>query len=99
MGSESATKTDEARANAALALRRVEEGERDSLDGLRDALCAFIGALRDEGKSRTEAIGAVSELITSVPDAESASLLSPIAREALVQLSTHWCNEEFDRET
>ena len=37
------------------ALRRVEQGERDSLEELRSALCGFVAALRAEGFDKTRA--------------------------------------------
>src|SRR5688500_9486717 len=83
-----------ARAGLVLALHAVARAERNALDGLRDALCPFVAALRREGLSKVDALLAVREVLTTVsaPDGELALL--PAAREALLELSTHWCGEE-----
>jgi hypothetical protein len=75
----------------------VERGERNALERLREALCGFVGALRGEGVSRDEVIEIVRTLVATptTPDATFA-LLGP-AREALVELSVHWCAEEYER--
>ncbi len=90
--------SDEARAGLVLALHAVARAERNALDGLRDALCPFVAALRREGLSKVDALLAVREVLTTVsaPDGELALL--PAAREALLELSTHWCGEEYDRD-
>ncbi len=79
------------------ALRRVEQGERDSLEELRSALCSFVGALRSEGVDKETATQAVVELIMTPASPEGESNLRPPAREALIELSAHWCAEEFKR--
>lgn len=86
------------RTQVIAALQRVEQGERDSLEGLRSALCSYVGALRAEGVDRDAAIRLVAELIMvpASPDGE-ANLRYP-AREALVELSTDWCAEQFRSE-
>ena len=76
------------------ALQRVEQGERDSLDGLKSALCAFVAALRANGASKADAAQTVAALIREPTGAQGALLLEP-ARDALVELSTHWCAGEF----
>lgn len=77
------------------ALRRVEQGERDSLEELRSALCSFVGALRAEGFDKTRATQVVAELIMTPTEPAGETNLQAPAREALVELSTHWCAEEF----
>ena len=83
------------RAFVIKALHRVEQGERDSLEELRSALCSYVGALRAEGADKDAAIRAVAELIMTPVGPDGESNLRPPAREALVELSTHWCAEEF----
>ena len=83
------------RAQVVSALQRVEQGERDSLEGLRAALCAFVSALRAEGVSREDATRAVTKLIMQPASPLGESALVAPAREALIELSTHWCAEEF----
>ena len=83
------------RAYVIKALQRVEQGERDSLEELKSALCAYIGALRAEGADKDAATRAVAEVIMTPASPEGESNLRPPAREALVELSTHWCAEEF----
>lgn len=84
------------RTHVVNALRRVEQGERDSLEELRAALCGFVGALRGEGSSREAAIEAVAELVMAPASPAGETNLSASAREALVELTTHWCAEEFN---
>ena len=76
------------------ALKRVEQGERDSLEGLKSALCAFVAGLRAEGVSREEAAETVAAMIRE-PAGTQGTLLPEPARDALVELSTHWCAGEF----
>ena len=78
------------------ALQRVEQGERDSLDELRAALCTFVSALRAEGATRDVSIREVTELIMTPASPAGESNLGAPAREALVELSTHWCAEQYD---
>ena len=85
------------RAAVRSALQRVEQGERDSLDGLKSALCAFVAALRAEGVTKEEAAQTVAALIREPTGTQGTLLLEP-AREALVELSTHWCAGEFANE-
>jgi hypothetical protein len=80
------------------ALASVERGERNALEGLREALCGFVVELRKEGASRDEAIAAVRELMTEPATAAGMAVLLPPAREALVELSTYWCAQEYARE-
>ena len=84
------------RAHVIKALQRVEQGERDSLDELRSALCTYVGAMRAEGFDKETAIRAVAELIMTPASPVGESNLRAPAREALVELSTHWCADEFD---
>ena len=85
----------EARANVVDALGRMERGERNSLDALRDVLCTFVTTLKAEGASREQAIEAVRKLITEPTTPDGAFRLLAPAREALIELSVHWCAEEY----
>lgn len=76
------------------ALQRVEQGERDSLEGLKSALCAFVAGLRAEGVSKEDAAQTVASMIRE-PTGPHGSLLPDPARDALVELATHWCAGEF----
>ena len=87
----------EARANVIGALAKMERGERNALDALRDVLCGFVTALKSEGATRDQAIDAVRRLISEPATSEGAFRLLPPAREALIELSMHWCAEEFGR--
>jgi len=93
-GASTAPELAEARANVVVALGKMERGERNALDTLRDVLCTFVGVMKSEGASRDEAIEAVRRIISEPATAESFRLLAP-AREALIELSTHWCAEEY----
>lgn len=84
------------RAHVITALQRVEQGERDSLDELRSALCPFVGAMRATGVDKETVIRIVSELIMTPASPAGESNLRAPAREALVELSSHWCADEFD---
>jgi hypothetical protein len=88
----------EARANVVDALGRMERGERNSLDTLRQVLCVYVTALKAEGATRTQVMEAVRRVIAEPTSAEGAFRLLPPAREALVELATHWCGEEFGQE-
>ena len=87
----------EARANVVEALGKMERGERNALDALRDVLCGFVAALKAEGATRDQAIEAVRRLISEPASSDGAFRLLPPAREALIELSMHWCGEEFGR--
>jgi hypothetical protein len=84
-----------ARQRAVAALGRLERGERDGLPQFREALCRYVAVLRLAGWSRERAIETVRELVATPSSAEGASTLSLPAREALVELSTRWCAEEY----
>lgn len=87
----------EARAAVVDALGRMERGERNSLDALRDVLCTFVNTLKAEGATREQAIEAVRRVISAPTTSEGAFRLLPPAREALIELSMHWCAEEYGR--
>ena len=87
----------EARASVIDALGKMERGERNALDSLRDVLCSFVTALKAEGATRDQAVEAVRRLISEPATSEGAFRLLPPAREALIELSVHWCAEEFGR--
>ena len=88
----------DARASVIDALGRMERGERNSLDILRDVLCVYVTSLKAEGATRDQAIEAVRRVIAEPTTVEGAFRLLPPAREALVELALHWCGEEFGRE-
>lgn len=77
------------------ALGRMERGERNSLDALRDVLCTFVSALKSEGASRDQAIEAVRRVISGPATSDGAFRLLAPAREALIELSIYWCGEDF----
>lgn len=77
------------------ALGRMERGERNSLDPLRDVLCTFVSALKSEGASRDQAIEAVRRVISGPATSDGAFRLLAPAREALIELSIYWCGEDF----
>ena len=85
--------TTAARARAVDALRAVEEGQRDSLDRLRTAICTYLSALKSEGVPGPEALERVREVIATPGSADPGWLL-PAAREALMDLAMHWCKEQ-----
>ena len=86
--------TSDARALAVDALRAVEEGERDSLDRLRAAICTYLSALRAEGLPKADALERVREVI-GTPASSNPGWLLPAARDALVDLAMHWCTEAY----
>ena len=94
-GLSTAPEVAEARENVVAALARMERGERNALDGLREALCTFVGVMKSEGASREQAVEAVRQVISEPATADAFRLVAP-AREALIELSLHWCAEEFE---
>ena len=88
----------EARAAVAGALARLEQGERNALDGLRDAICAYVLALRTGGTSREDAIEAVRSVMAQPSGSGDERSILPPAREALVELSMHWCADQYGAE-
>jgi hypothetical protein len=86
----------EARAGVVRALARVERGERNALEELRGVLCTFVRALRDDGASREDAIEAVRVVVSTPATQDAGPELRQPAREALVELSTHWCAAEYE---
>ena len=84
----------EARAAAVEAVRAVEEGERDSLDRLRAAVCTYLSALRAEGTEKSAALDEVRAVIAT-PVSDNPGWLLPAAREALMDLAMHWCIEQY----
>jgi hypothetical protein len=87
----------EARANVVDALGKMERGERNSLDILRSVLCTYVTTLKAEGASREQAIEAVRKVISEPTTPDGAFRLLAPAREALIELSVHWCGEEYGR--
>lgn len=86
-----------AREPVLASLARVESGQRDALDDLRVALCAYVGHLRREGLSREDVLAAVRELVLQPVTPEGAIALTPIVREALAELTLEWCQAEYAR--
>jgi hypothetical protein len=80
------------------ALGRLERSERNALEEFRTALCVFIGSLRAQGMDRDTVAETVRALV-AVPTTDNVRGLHPSAREALIELSIHWCAEEFSRES
>ena len=87
----------EALGRAMAALAHLEHGQRDAMDELRVALCAYVGALRAEGASREATLASVRDLVTSPASSDRGPALPPIVREALAELSLEWCEAEYDR--
>ena len=86
-----------ARQRATLALGRLEHGQRDAMDELREALCGFVGALRHEGWTREATLATVRTLIAMPVNPDGADALTPIVRDALAELTLEWCQAEYDR--
>ena len=82
-----------ARQHATEALLRVERGERNALDGLREAICTYRSALEADGTTREDALQRVRELIATPASSEHTWLL-PAAREALMDLAMYWCAQQ-----
>jgi len=87
----------DARAGVVAALARMERGERDSLDVLRESLCTYVSALKADGATREMAIDAVRDVISAPATLDGSFRLLAPAREALIELSMHWCAEEYGR--
>ena len=86
-----------ARELATSALGRVEDGQRDAMDELREALCGYVGALRREGWTREATLAAVRTLIATPVTPDGALALTRIVRDALAELTLQWCEAEYDR--
>ena len=86
-----------ARERAVFALGRLEHGQRDAMDELREALCGYVGALRQEGWTRDATLASVRTLIATPVTPDGAIALTPIVRDALAELTLQWCQAEYDR--
>ena len=86
-----------ARERAVFALGRLEHGQRDAMDELREALCGYVGALRQEGWTREATLATVRTLIATPVTPDGAIALTPIVRDALAELTLQWCQAEYDR--
>jgi hypothetical protein len=86
-----------ARERATSALGRLEHGQRDAMDELREALCGYVGALRQEGWTREATLATVRTLIATPVNPDGAIALTPIVRDALAELTLEWCQAEYDR--
>jgi hypothetical protein len=89
--------TEAARERATSALGRLEHGQRDAMDELREALCSYVGALRHEGWTREATLATVRTLIATPVTPDGAIALTPIVRDALAELTLEWCQAEYDR--
>ena len=89
--------TTDAREWVRTALGRMERGERNALEEMREALCALVTALKAEGASQAEALRTVRGIVSEPLTEEGAFRLLPSAREALVELSIYWCSEAYQR--
>jgi hypothetical protein len=89
--------TNAARERATTALGRLEHGQRDAMDELREALCSYVGALRGEGWTREATLATVRTLIGTPVTPDGALALTPIVRGALAELTLQWCEAEYDR--
>lgn len=87
----------EARERATSALGRLEHGQRDAMDELQEALCGFVGALRQEGWTREATLATVRTLIGTPVTPDGSMALTPIVRDALAELTLEWCQTEYDR--
>ena len=86
-----------ARERAASALGRLEHGQRDAMEELREALCGYVGALRQEGWTREATLATVRTLVATPVTPDGAIALTPIVRDALAELTLEWCQAEDDR--
>jgi hypothetical protein len=86
-----------ARENVIAALTRVEQGQRDGMEDLRVALCAYVAVLRQEGLSREATLAGVKALIATPATPEGGVSLTPIVRQALAELTLQWCEAEYGR--
>ncbi|HKN69111.1 MAG TPA: hypothetical protein VJW73_22680 [Gemmatimonadaceae bacterium] len=86
-----------ARERAMSALGRLEHGQRDAMDELRESLCGFVGTLRQEGWTREATLATVRTLIATPVTPDGAVALTPIVRDALAELTLEWCQAEYDR--
>lgn len=87
-----------ARTEVVSALGRLERGERNALEEVREALCPLIAALRADGLSYAAIVQTARALLSTPTSPEGAYSLLPAAREALVELSVEWCATEYARE-
>jgi hypothetical protein len=86
-----------ARERAVSALGRLEHGQRDAMEELRESLCGYVGALRQEGWTREATLATVRTLIATPVTPDGAIALTPIVRDALAELTLEWCQAEYDR--
>ena len=84
-----------AREEVVRALARLEQGERNALEGVRSALCPLIAALRADGTPYDSIVESVRTLVSRPTTPEAEFVLHPAAREALVELSVQWCAMEY----
>jgi hypothetical protein len=96
---EASSSTQPARDVAVAALGRLESGQRDALEELRVALCAYVGVLGREGWTGDAVLSHVRELMMTPATPAGAVSLTPIVREALTELTLEWCRAEYARLT
>jgi hypothetical protein len=80
-----------------MALGRVETGQRDALDELRQALCAYVDVLRRAGQTRDGVLAQIRQIMKQPATPGGAYSLTPIVREALAELTLEWCRAEYAR--
>lgn len=86
------------REDVVRALGRLERGERNALEEVRLALCSLIAGLRARGMSYDAIVENVRTLISTPTTPEGEYTLLSAAREALVELSIQWCEEEYAKD-
>ena len=67
------------------------------MEELREALCAYVGALRRQGLTREATLEAVRSFVATPVTADGAYALTPVVRDALAELTQQWCGAEYDR--
>jgi hypothetical protein len=78
-------------------LHALETGARYSIEALHNALCAYVRVRRRDGDTVEAVLAQVRELVIQPVTPEGATRISPLAREALIDLSLRWCADEFAR--
>jgi hypothetical protein len=86
-----------ARSAVTAALGRVENGQRDALEELRQALCAYVEVLRRAGQTRDAVLSEIRQIMAQPATPGGAYSLRPIVREALAELTLEWCRAEYAR--
>jgi hypothetical protein len=98
--SEGAGETSEtavARAGVVRALGDLECGTRDALEALHVALCRLVAVLRRTGRSCEEIVADIRDIAMQPVTPDGANKIPRLAREALADLTTRWCEDEYGR--